>query len=273
MTSRGLITLAFAGLLSVAAAVTLPAIVRAQQPQGGAVSPGGLRVGTVEMVRVFNDMQETKDLRQRAEAERARLIATQKEKQEELQTLTQSKAQFKPDHPQYEEINRKLLKASVEFKNWGEFAQLDFERNQKRLMKARFEKIQAAVAEVAQRDGIDLVLSSSQPELPEDLDRVKAEELNAIMRQRDVLYTSPRTDITDQVLALLDAKYKAAGGANQVGATFGGPVGGSPAGGQGPVPSAGAATPAGARTGGAGAQAIPQAPQQQQPQQAPRRQP
>jgi Skp family chaperone for outer membrane proteins len=264
MTSRGLVTLAFAGLLSVAAAVTLPAIVRAQAGGGTPAAPGGLRVGTVEMVRVFNDMQETKDLRQRAEAERARLMATQKEKQDELQTMSQSRAQFKPDHPQYEEINRKLLRASVEFKNWGEFAQMDFERNQKRLMKARFEKIQAAVAEVAQRDGIDLVLSKSQPEIPDDLDRVKAEELNAIMRQRDVLYTSPRTDITDQVLALLDAKYKAAGGANTIGATFGAPTGGAPA--QG----GGAATPAGARTGGA--PAIPQQPQPQQ-QQPPRRQP
>lgn len=269
MTARGLLTLTFAGLLSagVVAVVTVPAAVRAQAPQ----SAGGIRVATVEVARIFNEMQEGKDLRQRAEAQRARLMAQQKEKQDELETLRQSRAQFKPDHPQFEEINRKLARAVIEYKNWGEYAQLEFERDQKRLVKARFEKIQAAVAEVAQRDGIDLVLSSSQPEFPDDLDRVKAEDLSAIMRQRNVLFTSPRTDLTEQVLALLDAKYKAAGGANAVGAAFNSPnFGGGPVAAPAGQQQQGQPLPAGARQQGGAVPQQPPIPQQQQ--QQPRRQ-
>lgn len=249
MTVRGFLTLAFVGLLLPGAART-----SAAQPPSGSQSQGPVKVATIDPSRVFNEMQETKDLRQKMALEGQRLMAQEKERREEIEALQQSRAQFKPDHPQHEEINRKLTKAVVEFKNWRDFTTVDAERNQKRQLRQLFERMQAAVAEVAQRDGIDVVVSSAQPEIPDDLEQVKYDDLRRIINQRTLLYASAKADISDEVLALLDAKYKAAGGGAARGA-------GAPGG----VPE-----PAGARSGAGtgGVNAAPAgagAPRRQQP--------
>lgn len=183
--------------LTLAALIALPAVAAAQS-----------RVGVANTARIFNEMQETRDLQQQIDQERLKMEETVRQKRGQLQALRDARDQVKPDSPQFQERNRELLNATVEFETWGRLMQAEIQRNQKRRMANLFEKIEGAVATIARQQGMDLVLAQQAVELPPDLDEVPIEQVRAIINQRNVLFASDPVDITDEVLAHLDAQYK-----------------------------------------------------------------
>jgi Skp family chaperone for outer membrane proteins len=76
-------------------------------------------------------------------------------------------------------------------------------------MKTLFDKIQTAVAKIAEQKGLDLVLAEAHPQLPDDLDQINVDQLRAVINSRNILYSNSKVDISDEVIALLDAEYKA----------------------------------------------------------------
>ena len=181
------------------------------------------RIAVADATRIFNEMQETKDAQKGMGEERDRLNAIGKEKADEVRKLQAERDQIKPDSPKYDDLNEKLTDAALDFKLWQAKATSGAERNQKRQIKALFQKVEAAVAEIAKRDGYDLVLTKVRPELPANVDNINYDQIVAALSGRNVLYASPKVDISDAVIALLDSKYKGKGGAAAA------PAGGAPA--------------------------------------------
>ena len=73
-------------------------------------------------------------------------------------------------------------------------------------MKALFEKIEQATREVAEAAKIDLVIVEQRVDLPADLDQINVDQLRGLINQRTVLFNNGRLDITNDVLARVDAK-------------------------------------------------------------------
>jgi Skp family chaperone for outer membrane proteins len=71
-----------------------------------------------------------------------------------------------------------------------------------------FNKITAAIQEVATAKGIDLVLAEQKPEFPPNLDQINADQLRVLINSQNVLFNSPQVDISTDVIAAMDAKYK-----------------------------------------------------------------
>jgi Skp family chaperone for outer membrane proteins len=67
--------------------------------------------------------------------------------------------------------------------------------------------VTAGVAEIAAEKHIDLVIAEIKPEIPENLDQVNPDQLRALMTQRNVLFVASQLDITQDVIAAMDAKY------------------------------------------------------------------
>lgn len=174
-----------------------------------------LKIVVANPSKIFNEMAETKALQTRMKQEQDRFAQTVQEKAGALKQLKESRDALNPSHPQYEELNNQLMKASMEYKVWGESQKMMAEHTQKKQMKALFEKITAAIGEVAKRDGIDVVIANNSEQLPTDqeLEGMDIRALRAMILQKDVLYTTDRADISTAVITLLDARYKAAGGA------------------------------------------------------------
>lgn len=168
-------------------------------------------VGVANTARIFADMQELKDLRQKMDQERKLLEGVDREKREKLNSLKAERGTLKPDTPQFQEKNAELLRAAIEYETWGKLNQADFQRLQKTQMKGLFDKIEAATAEVAKKKGLDLVLTDQRPDFPDDLDQLNVDQLRSLITARTVLYAGDKVDISADVLAALDAKYKAAG--------------------------------------------------------------
>jgi len=91
-----------------------------------------------------------------------------------------------------------------------------------------YDKITAAVGEYATSNQIDLVLSDHQPPLSDaELEKIPTDQIGVVMDRRRIIYASKYADISDAIIASLDAKYKAGGGQ--------GPVGQAPANGTSPL--------------------------------------
>lgn len=166
------------------------------------------KVGTANPVRIFSEVQETKDLKQKLENDRRQLEATEKDKRQRLQDLQQRRDAVKPDAPQWAELNREFEGAVIEFQVWQQVSKVNFERLQKQQMRSIFDKIIDGVRHVATQRGLDLVVTDQRPELPENLDQIDLNQLRVLINQRNVLFSDPKLDISADVINYLDAKYR-----------------------------------------------------------------
>ena len=166
----------------------------------------GAKIGVINPSKVFQDMKETKALRAKLESRRQELQATEGDKHKAIDDLKRARANLKPDSPQYNDLSRQVDQASAEFQSWGQVTRLDAEREQKQMMKTLFDKIQVAVGQVAQEQGLDLVLADQGQDVPaaEDL---TFDQLRLILNQRNILYANKRVDVSERVLTVLDAQY------------------------------------------------------------------
>jgi Skp family chaperone for outer membrane proteins len=167
------------------------------------------KMAVANPAHIFNEMQETKDLKQQMESQKKSLMQTSSEKQNKIKDLQEARNQLKPDSPQYAERNKELLAATIDFQTWGQIQEAELQRYQKQQTRQLFEKIVAAVQKVAERKGIDVVISERKPELPENLDNLQFPQLLELINQRSVLYADSKVTLDSEVIALLDAEYKA----------------------------------------------------------------
>ncbi len=167
------------------------------------------KIAIANPAKIFNEIQETKDLKAKMESERKTLEATELEKRQKLKDLQTQRDTLKPDSPQYGELNKQLVQASIDFEVWGRIQQAEIQRAQKQQMKSLFEKITAGVAEVATQRGLDLVIAEQRPEFPDNLDQLNVDQLRGLINQRNVLFSSAAIDVSSEVTAAMDAKYKA----------------------------------------------------------------
>jgi Skp family chaperone for outer membrane proteins len=69
------------------------------------------------------------------------------------------------------------------------------------------QKIAAACKMIAEQKKIDLVLIEHTPAIPVDLTALTPDQFQALLKQKTVVYKSDKTDITQAVIALLNADY------------------------------------------------------------------
>ena len=198
----------------VAAALGAAALLAPTRPASAAPQDRPVRVATVNIPRVFDEIQETKDAKVRLTQDRQRLAAEQKTKLEQLQAVKAEGGNFRRGSDQYADWRQRYVRAQIQQQAWEATAKQEMDWRVKMQTRETFEKIATAVAEYASGNQIDLVLSDHQPNVTdEELEKVPAEQIGALIDRRRVIYASKNADISDAIIASLDAKYKAGGGA------------------------------------------------------------
>jgi len=166
------------------------------------------KVGTANVMKIFNEIQETKDLNAKMANDVKNMDAQNQEKKQKLRDLQAARDALKPDSPQYEQKNQEWTREVIEYEAWFQTTQVNLARTQKLQTLQLFNKIQAAVAEVATQKGIDLILAEQRPDLPENLEQLKVEEVRNWITARNVLYLNNSIDISSDIITNLDQKYK-----------------------------------------------------------------
>ena len=178
------------------------------------------KVATANPAHIFNQIQETKDLQAKFNADLGALNEQRKQKELQINDTKAARDSLKPDTAQWAERNKELVRLAVEYEAWQKIVQADLERQQKMQMKAIFDRITESVAQVAASRQIDLVIAEVRPELPDNIDQINTNDLRARLISRNVLFSTPQVDISNDVIAAMDAKYKGGGtaGAGAAGA-------------------------------------------------------
>jgi Skp family chaperone for outer membrane proteins len=194
ITRRPLLALAFSALAAVFAA-------------SPATAQDAPRIATVNPAKVFSEMQETKDLKQKMEADRKTITDEGQRRGQEVEDAKKKRALFNEGTDDFNKANKEYLEKVIAAQAWQELIKQDLARQQKSQMKTLFEKIEAATKDVATARKIDLVLVDQKSDWP-DLDSINVDQLRGLINQRTVLFNNGRFDITNEVLAAVDAKYK-----------------------------------------------------------------
>jgi Skp family chaperone for outer membrane proteins len=166
------------------------------------------RIAVVNPVKIVAEMQERKDLQQKIDNNLKLYDGMLRERKEKASQLKAALDALKPGTPQYEEKKQQFIQADIELAVWAKSTQTSMEQDRKVQMRGLFDRVEAAVGEIAKQKGYDLVLANQADDLPEDLDRMNIDQLRGALRSRNILFASDKIDITPDVLAAVDAKYR-----------------------------------------------------------------
>lgn len=187
--------------------IAAPKATTAAPPAGGSTG-AAVKVAIASPARIFNEIQETKDLKALIESKTKNLEQDRFAREQKLKDLKALRDQLKPDAPQYADRDRDLRQSAIEYKVWFDQNTAEMQAEQKRQMLLIFNKITAAVQEVATAKGIDLVIAEQKPEFPPNLDQINADQLRVMINSQNVLFSTPQADISTDVITAMDAKYK-----------------------------------------------------------------
>lgn len=175
---------------------------------------GTARVAVANPAKILSALQETADLKKNEQGEISKLQEQEQAKGKAIQDLKGQRDKFtKKGTPDWDKQTGDLVQKSVEARVWAESEQARLTRRNKEQTKALFEKIQAAIAQIAQERKIDLVLTDFGRDLPDDVDDVTPDALRQLISQKTVLFANKGVDLSDDVIARLNAAYKSGAGA------------------------------------------------------------
>ena len=185
---------------SVACVAVLLTAVSAQAP--AAAGPRGT-VAVCDVVTVFNDYQQAKDLSDEFQERAKKLAAQDKQKVQVIQEVEKVLDALKPGSKSYEEQLQKWEKLSVERATWRRLREQVNLREHRRMTEEMYTEILAMIETVAKERRYDLVLHLDSVDLAS---QTTTELLNKIA-QRKCLYAAKSINITDVVLKRVNLRY------------------------------------------------------------------
>lgn len=182
---------------------------KAAQPAG---SRGPSRVGVVDLVRVFNEFEQTKVLNAEIDKYKAKLGEEKVQREEKIDTERKTLQTFAPDSADYQRRAREVRKMMIEYRAWLETEQQNLTDEHRRWIERTYDMVTQTTAAVAQARSIDVVITK------EDLDR-SVSDTTVLLKQilnRKVLYSNPDLDITNEVMQRLNDAFAKAGGVKSI---------------------------------------------------------
>jgi Skp family chaperone for outer membrane proteins len=195
------------GGLAVTALAVVCALMTARPVHADPPALGPTIIGIASMDTIASGVKEYKDLISNFELEKKSIDDANAAKQKDLKAIQDSMGILKSDSPDYAKKQDELLKASIGYDAWAKETQLSFDRNRKNKIRNLFNEISDAIAQVAVKDGLNLVVTDQRPKIPDNLDGIDAQQLQQLIGARTILYSDGGRDISQKVIDLMDKNY------------------------------------------------------------------
>lgn len=196
-----LLVMAAIAVISVAAATMSDA----QQRSNAA---GGTRVAAVDLVKVFNDFEQTKAVNDAMKAYRDKVAQEADQKMAEIKAEEDALEKTDPASLDRQARITKIKRMRLEYSVW-ESLEKDFVSEQYvAWVKRTYQMVIDGIAEVAKKQGVQLVVTQEQV----DTSVTKPEPLLQQILNRKVVYADNSVDISAEVLATLNANFAKLGG-------------------------------------------------------------
>jgi Skp family chaperone for outer membrane proteins len=171
-------------------------------------------VAVVDLEKVFNSIEAHSARERELEASAARFQEKLKELEESVKELQAELDSFQPGSQSALELQSRVQAAVGEYRAYEQFVRLKLESEKARAMRETYLEIKEAAKTLARERGIDMVLlDDSIPELERSNSQRTVQQISA----RRILYANTEFDISADLIALLDARFRR-GGAPSLGA-------------------------------------------------------
>ena len=190
-------------LVSLAATMVLVSVAQT----AGAQTDPQTKVAIVNVAMASESYAKTTDLEAQFEQLRTKYRDEINAKRDRLERgIKALREEFKPGTAEFDQRQQELAQLEWELKYYQEMEGAKLERSLAASLRQIFADIQRTVGQVAQERGCDVVLAAD--ELPSDTPDTTNMARQQILLQK-VLYWSPRVDLTQEVVARLNAQYQA----------------------------------------------------------------
>ncbi len=167
---------------------------------------GTTKVATCNVLKVMEMMQERKAFDADFSKKRQTLDNEARRRQNDIKVLQKERDDLNPESALYDEKNQQLLKLVIESEVYMRTQASDLQRWEKTRWRAMYKNVCEAAKDVATAKGIDLVLAKREAELT-NFDTLTPDQVKVALAQNDVVASSPKADITNDVLLAVDKKY------------------------------------------------------------------
>jgi Skp family chaperone for outer membrane proteins len=160
------------------------------------------KIGVVSVRRIFQDSRRNAKYREEAVGEQNRAIAELEKLRAEAEAEEAGLKTLKTGSSDHMAQMKEVLTKRANLQAREEFYKQEIALKDQRWTEELYKKILQITSEVAEQKGLDLVLERSEIEFP----ALSATELMMTIRTHKLLYSAGCLDITDEVMARLDAK-------------------------------------------------------------------
>ena len=168
---------------------------------------GSTRVAVVDIPAVSERYEGTADLEAQFEERRTQFNSRREEYRDKINRTGRAlQEQLKPGTPEFDQRRKQLVMLEAEL-DW--FTQVEGKKIEQGLAQSLHEiylAIHAAVEEIAQERGIDVVLAADR--LPVEPPQSTTQARQQIVLQK-VVYWTPRVDLTEAVITRLNERFRA----------------------------------------------------------------
>ena len=176
-----------------------------------AAADAAIKVGVVDLVAVTNGYDRTKDANADIQVEQANFKAAAEPRVKALEDMRLKRDGFNKGTKEWQQLDDQLLKARAELNTWMQIERIKIERRHQEVLLDMYRQMTDAVGRMVKKNSLDLVFTKAFLEPPQiDVDKaVGLQDLQKRIVGQRVLYPTEVTDITQDVLKILNDAYKA----------------------------------------------------------------
>ena len=182
--------------------------------QQGQPAIGQTTVAVVDMTRAFETAQMPKDLERIFGQRKSEIEAEARAKKDKIDVIQKEldSGAFAKDSPDYQDRILQMETLKLQGDHWLRSKERGLAGERKRYFEVLYKQVTQACQDVAQSQGIDIVLSDN----PVDFDIPDAAVLINQILAKKVVYASPRVDLTQLIINRFDNEYLRLGGADSI---------------------------------------------------------
>jgi len=174
--------------------------------QAVGVDPG--KVAVVDVIRIFNECQQTKDVNERFQLRDEKFAGQRQKLKEAVDRKEDELEAFARGSKEYVERFKQWVQLQIDYGSAIKIHQRRIVRDQVFWTRRTYTQIVQAVEEVAKARGLLLVLYRDDMDLQTD----DLQDLGSRLRDRKVVFSAAGLDITQDVLDKVNRDYRASGG-------------------------------------------------------------
>ena len=160
-----------------------------------------LKIGVVSVRKIFQDCKRNTKYRQEMTAERDKIEAELDSLSKDIDASKSKLKMLKQGSTDYLSGIKDVLDKQASLQAKQEYFKRQMDMREQTVVEQLFKDVIKATGEVAKEKGFDIVLEKSEPDLP----AANSNELTLAISTHKVLYSSGCEDITDAVMAKVDA--------------------------------------------------------------------